>query len=485
MQKNKFNYLSLIVFLVASLGWSGIIASQTRFMQFNKEIDMKNYDFVEKCLVGVSDIIYKESVKSGLYKDTLQFNATELYEPLANPVVAFAKECSLNWREMPNVSLEKDSSFFNIAKLFLYANRDDEIREVIHEIVQTRAKVADSIFMGAFYNTFRLVVLTRPIRIDILDTLTNELVKRRKRMLQIDQSISYQGYLQQILRFYIGLDKQDMALKVANEMLDINGSLSEEDKAEIGWFNKGGHIMVFQALKYINHKALLDSLSKSTDAYLSLYNSMVDASTGGRRNMFRSIIGSKIKTPDYSFYSRSLNNHDTSYVDKIGHEVSFVLFLGHNCYYPKHGKLPEWRGSGHARPCYDSYAAIKRINNEFISVPIVVSAQTRGYFGPFALTDPQDEAKLMSKLWIDFHKLPADLAVENTEHWFLPGYDKRRIDNLTVNQKNYSPDGNRRIPEKTIVLIDSDGIIIDADDLDRFNERKWKEMLRAIANRRD
>lgn len=485
MPGRKISLLLCSFAVFSSFGLPNPALAQTRFIPAAERQDFNDYDFVEKCLVAFGKVYSREIVKLGVRRDTMAFESSELFAPLPDATIEFANECSARWKSIPQPALEKDTAYYDIMKLFLYANRREEVHGAMEKLIEARSQVNDTVFIYSWGATATLLSLYRPISYDLLDLLTSETIERHQRMTAISDMLwwySFNWY--QLLSSYDVGGKTDQATMLATKMVELNDRLSEEDKTQINWVSTNGPLLTFRALEYLNRSRLLDSLKESTPAYLGLRNSFLDHAMGGQVGTLVSLIGRRAPVLRHDFYFKGLETRNIPLSDNIGKKTTMVVFLGHHC----HHSVPAWRSgpSKSSRGCYDTYATIRRLHKEFQDVPIIIATQTRGFFGALSPPAPEEEAQKLKELWLDFHKLPADLAVENTDHWFLPGYDKRRIDELTDNYKNYSLNGSFKVGETTLFLLDEEGIIIHSGNLERVSAAtQVAPILRALAARGD
>jgi hypothetical protein len=70
--------------------------------------------------------------------------------------------------------------------------------------------------------------------------------------------------------------------------------------------------------------------------------------------------------------------------------------------------------------------------------------------------------------------------VTTTEFWKLPEPDLRRINETTRYETDYGGGGMK---DKFAVLVDQDGIIVEAQELGRRSEPEWTELLDIVTRR--
>jgi hypothetical protein len=123
---------------------------------------------------------------------------------------------------------------------------------------------------------------------------------------------------------------------------------------------------------------------------------------------------------------------------------------------------------------------MRRLAQRFPLLDITIVAGTHGTFGG-NIRSPQEEAKLQVKLWREYYKIPATIAVENVPYWRLPDPDRRRIDQNEGNADRYRF-GEKYVPASDI-LIDENGKIVYWGNLHRESEADYAELIDILIHR--
>jgi hypothetical protein len=92
----------------------------------------------------------------------------------------------------------------------------------------------------------------------------------------------------------------------------------------------------------------------------------------------------------------------------------------------------------------------------------------------------KNEADKLGAWWLDYHRIPATLVVEETEFWRLPGYDQRRIDQLSANAKALTFGDESKVYSNLAVLVDGKGRILKYAPFLRSGEQEWTSLIGAV-----
>lgn len=474
---SNFIAMRVIFVFVSILILSTEAYSQTLFETPSTNVDIKSYDFVEKCLAKIQALVRDEYLEKGIYKDTLEFDLAELRIPISKSVQEFASKCGSRWAA-PEPKFDADTVYYSILHLLLYSDRLNDLRNTMKEVVILRSAInEDSMVQISNSRDLNFFFQMRPLQLDILQILAQELVAR-----------SMKNELNQILAWHQGMylfnTLQDTlhAHLFARKILASFNNLTDEDKERLNWEERNGQVIVSEALDLLADAALMDSLRKGVKSYVDLKKENYSKATGRSVSTLSSPIGEIAAKPEgrfiYDYNGQPIESDTLKFV-----RPTFLLFLGAEC--SRERRPPAWRRSskGIAPPCQETYAAFRRLNKRFPSFDFVILSKTVGFFGNLPPQTPKDEADLLQKWLIQFHGLHARFVVEETDHWFLPGYDKRRIDNETLNEKNYSFGKTSLVNNGLMVLVDIDGTVLYGSQLRRGSEFQWNKIASVVKSR--
>ncbi len=75
------------------------------------------------------------------------------------------------------------------------------------------------------------------------------------------------------------------------------------------------------------------------------------------------------------------------------------------------------------------------------------------------------------------------MAVTNTDYWRLPSHDRRRINNETANEVNYTFGGRFPVGERNSYLVDQDGLLVHIREMNRYSEADFAELIEILLER--
>lgn len=183
-------------------------------------------------------------------------------------------------------------------------------------------------------------------------------------------------------------------------------------------------------LTYPEHgaAAAVATLDDASSGFVETYDVGTDGYTTLNRYVAQwkesfSIFGTTA-APISAKYWFNINNDTTS--RPAAGRVTLVVFANQHC----------------GTDCYYGYAALRRLYKKYAAAGfnIVFVAQTLGYFRNESFTDdPAGEVEAIRQYFLDFLKLPVSLAVSETQ--YSNRLDGRRVNETTVNRKNYALEG--------------------------------------------
>jgi hypothetical protein len=227
------------------------------------------------------------------------------------------------------------------------------------------------------------------------------------------------------------------------------------------------------ALTALSEVGLLDSLRRSTAAYVALQRANWAKASGERPEALQFPIGRTAAPIQGDFwYGRA----DSATPRPTRGRVALVVFVDH----------PTCSGSA---VCWSMYARLHRLAERFPRLEVTLVANTRGYVAQMAPPPPQVEADTMAAWWRDHHDLTAALAVAKTEFWRLPAPDERRIDRDDLNITRYSFGRSWTVKVGHGFLVDAEGTIVAVEPLmDTMNASRLYAIIeilltRQVANR--
>jgi len=116
---------------------------------------------------------------------------------------------------------------------------------------------------------------------------------------------------------------------------------------------------------------------------------------------------------------------------------------------PRRGKVSLLVFAHPSIPNYQMYATVRRLHSKYGSagLDIVVLASTYGYFRNQPTSSPLTEADRVGHYYVEFLRLPAAVAVEQTR-FSNRSTDGRRMNEIVANSQSYSRGGNGVLVDK-------------------------------------
>ncbi len=467
--------------------------AQTRFAVRDTTPDVSKYVSMEDCLAGLERIKEYEVRKLPYWIDTVELVGGGELSPVAAKAKDFSARCLAKFNP-DSVDLD---NYMLWMRMYLSAG-NDKAAELI-----AKRKLDES----SWESSDSSKLLSRVIG-GVVGEYRNAIPKRS----QLGRAIidfyledpNRPTSLEHIVNLYVSktvqeLDRGDTAAGKlwAHKVLAVIDSSAKLGR-DSAFIKKSGSVFIAQARELIENDVLLDSLRVSGEAYAMLKHSIWKDTPNEVRESHINMIGEKARPLKGEFmYSRSgerLNNSikltgtselSVASYPSIG-KVSLVVFLYGGCRDEAPSTSTPKERNSHRTMCLDSYTIMRRIAKRYPEVDMTIVTKTMGYLGEIGPLAPENEADSLRSLWLDRHKLPARLLVENTEYFRLPGLDGRRVDHSYENSMNYSslsPNKSGELPNKSVYLIDSDGTILLSGSLHLSFEKQAKEILDVITKR--
>lgn len=254
--------------------------------------------------------------------------------------------------------------------------------------------------------------------------------------------------------------------------------------------NRGATLSVFDALIVANKKQISDSLKRGAPEYVAFMKYLWSYVAGDSHRPFPLPLGNQAPLLQYTYLlGPEHRSVDTSVsLTKVkefkeGGEPHLVVFI-RGCRSDKPGAGPARRQTGSVSDCLDTYASIRRLKKSYPALTISFVTRTIGYFGSSEPLTAKEESVLFEKWWLNYHKLPVNIMVTSTQYFNISEPDGRRIDDWDINRERYSLTGllEERMRKQDVVgfLIDSNGVVIHVDNVNRRTEGTLRYFLNAM-----
>lgn len=445
---------SLILFALVLTVVPQIVFAQTRFLWPDSKVDISHYHHWETCgavRTRVSDSI---AARTKIYADTMHHSLINGATGLPSEVTDAVRQC-LERFAPEDVSLQSISF---AQSLYLVAGEDAEVQLLLNRKFQS-IPASDVASMGeALDNAIQQYTDAKPSRL----SAAFELYEKMERL---GTSVSAETRIYTTARLanasWDAKDTVRYALAV-KKMVDVARLLSQEEWD--GLIGEQVSVVIFNQLNRLYRDRFEANLSNSTENFASLQRKLFTELVGRdvRESMWTAInesIGASAK-PIYGDFWFPATSAGVSY-PRLG-KVTFVVMLRADL---------DWLDA------LAESVVLRRIKAKNNDLDIVLVAATSGYFKLLEPPLPSREALMVDSLFRVFYKMPGVLAVTNTSFWRLPGFDRRRINDPTLNEENgYGTFGS--------VLIDKEGKIV-ANDLVAAitGEERLERLILILQNR--
>lgn len=376
--------------------------AQTRFQWASSVFDVSEYQYAEKCLAMLKRVNDSIENRTDLHPFARHWKDFGRYHNYYEPVQRTVAKC------------HGDKTFSNwklSGLLYRIAGMEDKFDQVVRDDLATIPKDSALQLVNVLDAALWYFLTQRPIKLAETHLLINQYLQF-KHLLPKERIAYTLGLL---------LDVADesndslMLQRLLIESQELLGSLNIDTvESNIQGFYGKLAITVYEVQ---NRDSLINALTESVPAYNKRWSQYL------RRK--------------YPFFKRKDYAENDSRMDQLYAKFWYPsgIDLGE---YPRIGRvtlmvnLPS--GSYYA---YDPHRAVlvaqvRRLKAKFPDVDILLNYQTRGFFGVVEPPTPVQEAALVDSLWLQFHKLPAILLVEETPFWRLPPFDRRRVNEKTA-----------------------------------------------------
>lgn len=436
-------------------------SAQTRLAWPDKRVDVASYQTVDECLAAVERVQDSASTPDQMIR-ALKAPEEATLSALYPVTVQVAERCSARWNAS-DVSLR---DFNQMLKLFLQANRDEDASQLVLRRLNSGQGTADTGRFMVIDSIAEVYISAQPARFHEAESFVQQLEDLPK---ETGKGYTLIRHYSRISNAAALVNDDDLAIRSARKVVDIASGLTVEEKSTPIWMRivRG---LVYNAHSYLNWPVQLDSLKASTQSYADLaFDNWARTDAGNAdRNEFP--IGAEAKPLESEFWltaSDSIPQSAPDHPRPANGRISLIYFMNNSC--------PTIN-------CWESYASLNRIYKAFPELEITIVTQTLGFFQNQVPPPPEVEARLYKQWLLDFHKLPAVLAVSETAFWRLHEPDRRRINEPTENRVNYTF-GQWQPTGRVGYLIDDSGKVIYVAMVNQDSERKFKDLLRVLTSR--
>jgi hypothetical protein len=441
-----------------------VATAQTLFVPADTVVDVAKYGTLEQCIASilrVQDEVSRND-RRGIWSDTLPWNPKEPSKALAQPLVMSAQRCLANF-PAAKVPL---SDFSLVLPFYLIANRDAEVTTMITRRLAAvtsrggaaktggaasldpeRAAVIDTVF-EAYMNA-------KPVRFAVAESLTVAFDKSIPRPMTAKPA-------ERLMGMYLGLSGKSQTLsdtvgmrKFGARTIALLDSLAPAERTALREnMNENGYDLFAYSAHVANagYGIMLDSLRRSTAAYLALQKALWVESTGQRPEAAGFPIGRQAPV----LVGAVGGSGGSSGPRPVPGKVNLVVFIDQACT----DVLTLFQRLNDPSICRPVAASLRRLAALYPALEITIVDRTRGSFMYTPPSTPDEEAALIRKA-MEAHQVPGASVVGTTEFFRLPAPDRRRIEKKELpNVTPYSFGKSWPAESGAAFLIDQTGIII-------------------------
>lgn len=440
--------------LIMSWGINSKLDAQVSFVWPDSTRDIATYSTVEECLVALRRI-HRLDLR-GKPEVNFELPASYAVDTFSSLFARTARECSdkftvddLFLRDSVHISAMQ-----NAYALLILSGRNSDARTFGDRWLASISSENDTLRSVVLSTLVSVALTARPILFD----------EAWVRIEQLDIKKFWKYAVYQAGNLFltaVGVLDTGNAYRAARWLSEIPDSVGEEVTQTTAWQHPqtGAGQTIYSAIQYLEQQRLIDSLRKSTDAYVSYLNLLRKLS---KLNNAVELDLAKPLTADFWFPDQP------STPIPQPRKVSVIVTTGDN----------------DCNACLGGVAMVRRLSDLFPSVSFTLLAQTRGYHGlVIKPPDPDIEASLIDSIYRSIHGFPGTVGVSKTEFWRIEGLDRRRMNQDTPNEETYPTKNMDATASNQIYLIDRDSrIVLKRAWKDRKSENEIRLFLDAITN---
>ncbi len=430
--------------------------AQTKFEWPDSRVDVTQYHYLENCFAAakrVSDSLY---ARNEVLVDTVTVVRGTGDKRLPEGVVDIAQRCTKKF----TVDQVPITQTFLAQELYMIADRDADAAAVVQHRLSA-IKATDSVERARVLDTVaRTYLKAVPHRIAVAQPFVNQITELGA-VVSFDRRM---GIYWEMVKAANRVKDDALVKQYGTALVDVVRGMTEKERASPdAWVIP---IAVRAVNKILYRAELMDSLRKSTEAFVALQQALFSKATGASDVDLPAGKPVPVLEGDFWFPESA-----------------------RNVQYPQSGKVTL---VSFVRPRLVSNAqdlsqqtALRRVASRYPDVELILVTSTRGYFGPLEPPNAAKESALMDSLFRKFQAFPAVLTVTTGSFIALSDPDRRRIYQTDPNSENYPGTGGLEGRDKTghTYLIDQDGKLVDMAGLSTENEESFTEMVEILLKR--
>lgn len=410
------------------------------------------YRHADECAVAISRMLNEFERIHNSVRDTAQFVPPDANATLPVHVVNNGAAC-MEKVDADTLPLEYIELW---ARVLLQVNRDADVEKMYIRLFDTLPFEERVNRFSATLNTFRGA---RPARVEMVDLLYNIAMKDLP-----PDSVGWGAGLRVLMAdTYKGLGNDSLARQLIQEARLLAETLPEGSSQR-----EMSATLLNRAVRWATESEGLDSLRISTDAYKRyLEYHWHRLSTRPLRGVIAE------RAPEikgdywYERKGKSGSHADDPSLHLINGEgrkypvpgkVNLIAFLYGGCHRESGNRGVQYgREMARGVNCRSALASARRIQEAYPEVQVIIVSRTYGSLGMSPPMAPAEEAATLGEYFLRFNRLDGVLSVSETPYFLLSEHDRRRIDQPTENELNYSIEGHALAQHGTFLLTDEEG----------------------------
>jgi hypothetical protein len=479
--------LSLIAFCIAFQPRA--VTAQTLFTPPDTTVDVAKYGTLEECVAAIYRVgeQLSQQERRGVWNDTLPWNPKEPSHALPQPLVTTAQRCLVHF---PAATVPL-SNFSLLVPIYLIANRDAEAATIA-----TRRLAAVTSHAGAAKTSGAGAASINPERMAVLDTIFQGYMNAKPARFSSAESLTVAfdksiprpmsaKPAERLMGMYLALSLKSQTLsdtvgmrKFGARTTSLLDSLAPAERTALreNMDENGYNLFAYTArVATAGFGIMLDSLRRSTAAYLALQKDLWVKSTGERPEASGFPIGRQAPP-----LVENASGAATSSPRPVPGKVNLVIFVDQACT----DVLTLFERLNYPSICRGEASSLRRIASLYPAVEITIVDRTRGSFMYTPPSTPEEESALIKKA-IGAHEVPGTTIIGTTEFFRLPAPDRRRIEKKALpNVTPYSFGKSWPAEQGAVFLIDQTGtIILPTGQMSREGEPFLSSLISVLLSR--
>lgn len=429
-----------------------VLEGQTRFHWPDSRVAVEKYDQWERCLAVATRTEDSIGNRTDVLRDTLPYNAImrELHKGRDGVVVSSVRKCMSS---VPHVRDMKDIPF-TLQEVYLVINEDDKAKDAVNQKVRRIPSDSSYKVAATIDSAIRVFNNAIPARSEISLEFYDMLWELRSDIPSIILVRSLTGITNAAWNNY---DATEIYHQTVSRVLELVKFIPDDEWEEQAGLE--GSILYMSSLLRTRNDELLKALSVSTAAYNDLFRELFQRDVG-REDRSQGLLNQAADEESARIHGDYWFPSHVSGEFPIRNRVTYYMPIATSSLFS---------GGLMVRA-----AGLRRLKAKFPELDIVITVQTSGSFLDLEPPDPETEAGYLHSYLKGFLKMPGVIAVTNTSFWRLPGYDRRRINEQTLNQINNVREG----------IIDKEGNVVSLAGQGRNLEDTLEKIIEVLINRR-